>query len=166
MTLLGDVIGSGTLMSRPTAGTEGCLYYATDTGRLYRDNGADWEMIASGESAIEFVIDGGGSVITTGIKGDVEVPFSGTIVACTMLADRSGSIVVDIWKKDYANFPPTDADSITAAAPPTIGATVKSQDTTLTGWTTALTKGQVLRYNVDSCIAIERCTVSLLCVKG
>ncbi len=158
----------GVVGDRPAASidTAGRLYYATDTSKLYRDNGTDWDTIASAESSIEFVIDGGGAAISTGVKGDVEVPFTGTIAVCTMLADQSGSIVVDIWKDTYDNFPPTDADSITAAAPPTITTATKSQDTTLTAWTTALTKGDILRYNVDSCTSITRVTISLYCVKG
>lgn len=116
-------------------------------------------------SSINFVIDGGGSTITTGVKGDIEVPFNCTINSVTMLADQTGSIVVDIWKNSYANFPPTDADSITAAAVPTISASSKSQDTTLTGWTTSVTAGQILRFNVDSASTIQRCTVALKVTK-
>jgi hypothetical protein len=78
-----------------------------------------------------------------------------------MLADQSGSIVVDIWEDTYANYPPTDADSITASAVPTITTAVKSQDSTLTGWTTAIVGGSTLRYNVDSVTTIQRVTVSL-----
>ena len=78
-----------------------------------------------------------------------------------MLADASGSIVVDVWKDTYANFPPTDADSITASAPPTISAATKSQDSTLTGWTTAIAAGSILRFNVDSAATVTRVTVSL-----
>jgi hypothetical protein len=78
-----------------------------------------------------------------------------------MVADQSGSIVVDIWKDMYANYPPIDADSITASAPPTITAATKSQDSTLTGWTKAIAAGSILRFNVDSCATIERCTLAL-----
>ncbi|GAI77252.1 unnamed protein product, partial [marine sediment metagenome] len=47
---------------------------------------------------ITFIIDGGGSAITTGEKGHLRIPFACTINRVTMLADQSGSIVVDIWK--------------------------------------------------------------------
>jgi hypothetical protein len=110
---------------------------------------------------VEFVIDGGGAAITTGIKGDVEIPDAGTITSVRLLADQSGSIVIDIWKDTYANFPPTDADSITASAPPTISSATKSQDTTLTGWTTSVAAGDILRFNVDSATTITRVTLSL-----
>jgi len=113
------------------------------------------------EAEIFAVIDGGGSAIETGIKGDIEVPFDCTITSVTMLADQSGSIVVDIWKQAYADFPPEDAQTITSVTPPTITTAVKSQDSTLTDWTTSLTKGDTLRFNVDSITTIERVTLSL-----
>lgn len=111
--------------------------------------------------AIPFLIDGGGATITTGIKGDLEIPFGCTILAATLLADQSGSIVIDVWKDTYANFPPADADSITASAPPTISTATKSQDSTLTGWTTSISAGDILRFNVDSITTIQRVLVSL-----
>lgn len=116
-------------------------------------------------TAIEFIIDGGGSAITTGVKGDVEIPFACTITAARLFADQSGSIVVDIWKDTYANYPPTVADTITASAKPTLSSATKSEDTTLTGWTTSITAGNTLRFNVDSASTVTRVTVSLTCVK-
>ncbi len=112
-----------------------------------------------GKSGLNVIIDGGALAITTGIKFDVEVPYDCTITQVDALADQSGSIVVDVWKDSYANFPPTDADSITSAAPITISSATKSRDSTLTGWTTTLTRGDILRFNVDSCTTITRVTL-------
>jgi hypothetical protein len=114
---------------------------------------------------LTFVIGDGVSAITTGITGDIEIPFACTINQVTLLADQSGSIVIDIWKDTYANYPPTGADSITASAKPTISAATKSQDATLTGWTTSITAGDILRFNVDSAATITRVTVSLRVTK-
>lgn len=111
--------------------------------------------------AITFAIDGGGSALTTGIKADVYVPYACTITAVTMLADQSGSVVVDIWKDTFANYPPTGADSITASAKPTITTATNSQDTTLTGWTTSISAGNTLRFNVDSATTITRLSLTL-----
>ncbi len=110
---------------------------------------------------VGITIDGGGSAITTGIKGYVECPFAGTIVQATLLLDQSGSIVIDVWKDTYANYPPTDADSITAAAPPTVSTATKSQDSTLTGWTTTVTAGDIFGFNVDSITTATRATLIL-----
>ena len=110
---------------------------------------------------IGITIDGGGSAITTGNKGCVQVDYAATIQQVTMLADQSGSIVVDIWKDSYALYPATVADTITAAAKPTITTATKSQDATLTGWTTTITAGDHLCFNVDSATTITRVHLSL-----
>lgn len=115
--------------------------------------------------AIEFVIDGGGSAITTGTYGPLEAPWAATINRATVLCDQSGSIVIDVWKDTYANYPPTDADSITASAVPTVSTATKSQDSTLTGWTTSITAGDIFYFNVDSATTVETCTISLKVAK-
>lgn len=111
------------------------------------------------------VIDGQGSVITTGVKGFVSVPVACTITAARLLsidaAATAGDLVIDVWKDTYANFPPTDADSITASAPPTLAGANRSEDTTLTGWTTGITAGDVLGFNVDSVATVTRILLQL-----
>ncbi len=111
--------------------------------------------------ALNFVIDGGGSALTPGVKGFLEVPFSMTLTGVTVLADQTGSAVIDIWKDTYANYPPTVADSITASAKPTLSSAVKTKDTTLTGWTTTVTVGDILAFNLDSVATIQRLTIAL-----
>lgn len=113
------------------------------------------------EAGISFIIDGGGSTITTGVKGDLEIPFACTINRATLFADQTGSIVIDIFKDTFANFPPVVGDSITASAKPTISSGVKDEDDTLTGWTTQINAGDILRFNVDSVTTIQRLTVTL-----
>ena len=108
-----------------------------------------------------FLIDGAGSAITTGIKGDIRIPFTGTITGNYLLADQSGSIVIDLWLDDQGAFPPTVADTITASAKPTLSSATNSSDTTLTGWTTAVTAGDILRVNVDSAATLTRVSLAL-----
>lgn len=115
---------------------------------------------------IVFMIDGGGAAITAGLKGFLPIDVACTIQSVTALGDQTGSIVVDIWKDTYANFPPTDADSITASAPVTISSGVKSQDSTLTGWNKTIAAGDVLGWNVDSASAITRATIALKVLVG
>lgn len=114
-------------------------------------------------ACITFIIDGGSSAITTGIKGDLEIPFGCTIQAWTLLADQSGAIKIDVWKDVYANYPPDNSDSITNGNEPEIVASdTDAQDTTLNNWTTVtITAGDTLRFNVDSCTSIKRVTLSL-----
>ena len=105
-----------------------------------------------------YVIDGGGLPINPGIKGDITIPFGCAIIEWTLLADVAGSIVVDIWKDTYANYPPTVLDTITGSALPTITAANKGQSSTLTGWTANIAAGDTLRFNVNSCATITRVT--------
>lgn len=81
----------------------------------------------------------------------VRAPCAGTITAARVLTQGgTGSCVIDVWKDTYANFPPTVADTITAAAKPTVSSGIKSEDTTLTGWTTSVSEGDILAFHVDS----------------
>ena len=104
----------------------------------------------------------GGDVLATGKRNvNIEVPYSGTITAVRLLADQTGSVIVDIWKDSYTNYPPTVADTITASAKPTISSALKSEDTSLAGWTTSITEGDILEFNIDSITNITALTVSL-----
>ena len=118
-------------------------------------------MIAMTPAGIPFFIDGGGGVLTTGIKGTIEVPFKCDINSVRLLADQSGSVVVDIWKDTYANYPPTVADTITASDKPTLSAAQKNQNNNASTWTQAFSKGDIILPNVDSVTTVEQVVVFL-----
>jgi len=144
--------------SSPFSASDPIVLHFTRTG----DKGADGitaEQLAA--ASIVAVFDGGGAELATGEQGYLEVPFECEIVAARLFADQAGDLVVDVWRDTYAAFPPTDADSITASAPPTLSSGQKSEDTTLTGWTTALAQGDVLAFNIDSVADVTRATLSL-----
>lgn len=112
------------------------------------------------------VIDGGGSTITTGVKGHIKIPYNALVTSWEITGDQSGSIVVDFWSDTYANFPPTNADSITTSEEPTLSAAQKNTDTSLNsgnGW--ALTGGNYLMWNVDSVSTVTRVCVALTVVR-
>lgn len=101
-------------------------------------------------------IDGGGSAITTGVKGYVRVPYAMTITEWELVADQSGSIVIDVWKDTYANYPPTVADTIAGTEKPTLSSATKNQDTSLSSWTTSVAAGDYIGFNVDSATTVTR----------
>ena len=144
--------------ARPTVQIVGA---APETVVIVQPSGPQGPAGVAGTSVITFFIDGGGSIISSGIKGDLDIPFACTINSVTLLADQVSSVVVDIWKNTYANFPPVVGNSIVASAPPTLSSATKSQDATLTGWTTALAAGDILRFNVNSATSLTRLTVAL-----
>jgi hypothetical protein len=131
--------------------------------------------VASANSMIDVIgitIDGGGSAITTGIKGDVYVPYNCTITDWTILADQTGSIEIDVWVDTYANYPPTVADSImgdTGSSPRIVGA-AKAQsadfgDSPVSDIAT-IAAGSTVRFNVNSASTITRATLTLTVVKS
>ncbi len=130
----------------------------TGAGVTCVDNGGstrtDCTIPGAGSVRTGITVDGGGSAITTGIKGFNVIPKTGTIVSATLLStDASAttcSAVFDVWVDTYANYPPTVADTITASAKPTLSSANKSQDNTLTGWTTSVTAGGIMGYKIDS----------------
>ena len=158
---LGNAAGSDTGKFVSDSGS--FVGVAQDTGKFISDTGQWVDSLPT--NSIEFIINGGGAAPITGIWGDLEIPFGCTITAARIVADASGSAVVDIWKDTYANFPPVDADSITASAPPTLSGAIKAQDTTLTGWTTSIAAGDWLRFNLDSVTTCRIITVTLTVTK-
>lgn len=128
---------------------------------------SDGQLITSlAPASIQVAFDGGGTAIAEAAILDVVVPFNCTIESVTLLAQQTGSIVVDIWKDVYDNYPPTVDDTITASAKPTISSGVKSRDAVLTGWTTHLSADDIIRFKVDSCSGIENCLVILSVIRN
>lgn len=95
-----------------------------------------------------FVINNAGTAIDTGTIGFSRATKSGTITAWTMRSDVSTSTTVTIKKCAAAGFPTTS--SIVASAKPTLTAEASNTSSILTGWTTAITEGDYIEYNVDT----------------
>jgi hypothetical protein len=164
------MVGNGTTWQQKAIAdcdnaTTSKLLYDTSTNAF--SCGTDQTGGAGGSKSIGITIDGGGSTITTGVKGFVVAPANCTISSATLLSTdasvTSGSIVVDVWKDTYASYPPTVADTITASAKPTLSSATKSQDSTLTGWTTSVTAGDILGFKVDSVTTLTRASLFLRC---
>ncbi len=122
------------------------------------------------KDTIALVIDGGGALIPTGYQAAVRVPWNCTITGWTILstdpAITVGSIVLDLWKDVIGSYPPTVADTITAAAKPTVTAANQANSTTLTGWTVTLVAGDVLAVNVDSVTSLLRVVLMIDVLKS
>jgi hypothetical protein len=164
---------------KATLTEKGDLYYASaastpaarahgTAGQILRTggHGADPTWIDNVVS-ITYIIDGGGSAISTGLKGFLEIPFACTVTAWTLLADQVGSIVIDIWRDSYANFPPTNADAMPGGGnEPTLVGVQNNQSLNLAAWTTvAISAGDILAFQVDSAATVTRCTLALRATK-
>lgn len=115
----------------------------------------------AGYANILFDFDGGSGALAAGTVVRIPISFDCTIEEATLIADQSGSAVVDVWKDVFANYPPTVADTITASAKPTLSAATTAQDGTLTGWTTSIAAGDVLVAYLESVSGIVNLILNL-----
>jgi hypothetical protein len=110
---------------------------------------------------ITAVFDAGTSAITGNPEVDVVVPAAGTLTGWTMMANASGTFIVDVWKDVGGAYPPTDADSIVNGHEPTLSGAYTT-DTDLSDWTSvALTAGDVIRFHVDTVGTVKRVALTL-----
>ena len=130
------------------------------TGALRKTAANTWAL-DDGTTNLLFAKDNTGIVIPTGVQGEIQVPFACTITGVFLYSDMTGSIVIDLWKDTHAAYPPTIADTICASAKPTLASASKYTDTTLTGWTTAVAAGDIIRVNVDSASTLTRFTLAI-----
>ena len=99
--------------------------------------------------AIEYVIDGGGSVIPTGLRGALYLPFECTLEAVTLLADQAGSVQVDVYVDPLASYPPVD--SIFPTDYRSLSGTAFGQDLAAgTNWTTLFPANSVIGFYINS----------------
>lgn len=94
-------------------------------------------------------IDGASSLCSTGEVGYLTIDATATIQSVTILGGpATGSCTFNIYKSTYSSFP--TMTSIVASAKPTITNDYKNQDSTLTGWTTSVSPGDVLKFVLES----------------
>jgi hypothetical protein len=169
----------------PSSGTgnNSDMYLNVTTGDVYGPKTAGaWGSIAANIKGtgvatntniadMTVIIDGAGVAITAGLKGYLFVDFGCTVNQWTVVADETGSIVIDIWGCTYAQFDsgathPVVGDSITGSGLPTLASATKAQAAP-TGWgTTTLAAGTVLGIYVSSCTSMKRVTLALKVTKS
>lgn len=118
------------------------------------------EELSISSGSLNLVIDGAGSVITTGLKSFIEWGFDAEITGWTILGDIQGDIVVDVWKDEYGNFAPTIDDTIAGTEKPTLAAAQKNQNLNLTSFNKTVSQGDIWAFNVDSASDVKRVTLA------
>lgn len=89
-----------------------------------------------------------GGLVLTGSKGYFKIPYNHTLIGWSLFTDQNTNMTVDLKKATYANMPTTA--SIAGSAKPSLTTARKNTSTTLTGWTTSGTSGDVYEINVDA----------------
>jgi hypothetical protein len=115
---------------------------------------------AIGTATLEVLIDGSGAAIETGEKGQVIMPFPGRLTRVRLLADQTGTAVVDIVRSAFVDAPGSGI-SITGATKPELDAEASYEDAVLVDWTRDLAADDVLGVIVEEATGIERLTLVL-----
>jgi len=143
----------------------GQVYRATPLQALNGGAGGfvvDTVGLNNNATSIQFIIDGGGVAITTGVKGYLHIPWFETITFWNVIADQSGSIVIDVLRANAAvptvsmigggNKPTLSAAQLAGAAP--------------SGWTsTSLASADFIGFQVISANTVTKVTVELFGLK-
>ena len=171
ITLTGDVTGSGTGSFAATIANDAVTYAkiqnVTDARLIGRSAGSagDAQEITVGSGltlsggsltrsaitttkTIVFAV-GSSVAVTTGGKTTTRIicPYTGTITGWKMISDQSTTTTLDVWKHTAI---PTNSNTITASAKPGLTASEFGASTTLTGWTTSVTEGDILMMEVET----------------
>lgn len=84
----------------------------------------------------------------------IELPWAGEITGWVVVADRSGSVTIGIWKSDFGGFPPDASGSIcgegSGGIRPFLSGSIIGSGSDLTNWTPTFAAGDILRINLDS----------------
>jgi hypothetical protein len=112
-------------------------------------------------ASINFVIDGGGSVPSTGAWGQISVPVGCTVTGWVLTGDASGSAVVDVLRSTYSGFPTTS--SIAGTDKPTLSSAQKNENLSISAWSsTSLSAGDQLQINLNSVTTCKRLNLTLI----
>ncbi|MFZ9740734.1 MAG: hypothetical protein ACO3CQ_02460, partial [Candidatus Nanopelagicaceae bacterium] len=102
----------------------------------------------SNTKTLNYVIDGGGSAITTGIKGVIILDAAYTLTAWTVYGDSTGAINVDVGRAAAPTYPRTSAATFSTIVSPNLGAGEVADRTT--GLSISISSGDTLQFNVTS----------------
>ena len=108
---------------------------------------------------VNYVIDSGSLPMQVGDKGSLTIDVTGVIENIRVLSDQTGDIVFDISKTTFADFP--NFNSITSGNRVQLINTNKYFDDVLNNWTSTITAGDILRFDVISVNNIRRLLISL-----
>ena len=85
--------------------------------------------------SVTFVVDGSGTVLTTGTKNPIKIPFGGSLVGWVMMCSPSGSVTADVYRAaDGAGLPVTSIVG-GSGTKPAVSSNVENSSMSFTSWT-------------------------------
>lgn len=108
---------------------------------------------------INFIIDGAGVTIASGIKGDIMVDYACDIVSWSIIGNTTGTISIAVDKASYNDYP-----TFTSSGGTVPKLTGQQKNTSIIDWTgfSSIASKDILRFTVLPLVtAVSRVTVSL-----
>ena len=130
--------------------------------------GADGATGPAGPTSAGLTFGGGDGVndVALGTKQPIVVPFNHTITGWALVTDNPlGALAVELWRDTLSNYPPVAGDKITASLPPAVASSDHGTSTTLTGWNTAGSAGDVYIPNLSIASGVKRWTLTIYITK-
>jgi hypothetical protein len=150
--LTGHPAGTGALPA-----VSGAALTALDASNVSSGNLADAYVDLRVDHGVTF--DGQGSVIAASKSVLVPVERAGVITAASLVGDASGSITITVKRYTPSSGSLNSATSLGTIA---LSSAQHARDTTLSGWTTSLSAGDVLEFVTTATIAtVTRVTCKL-----
>ena len=151
VTTTGVKFGSFIYDSSNSTGTTGQVLSTTSTGVTWANETRQIGLVTN--------------LAATGTTGTINqthvgIGYSGTITRWYLTCYPSSSVTVDVWKVSAGV--PTVANTITAAAKPSITTARFNSGSTLTGWNTTVSPGDYFMMNVDSNTAASYINLQLI----
>jgi hypothetical protein len=120
--------------------------------------------LASGYTGVaNVIIDGGGEVLTTGVKGNIEMPFNFNLYGWALRSLETGSLLIELNKSSFSEYPPGLSGIMhIGATGPYIDADWKNQETGISGWANPTGMGgDTIQITVTSASAITQASLAL-----
>lgn len=141
---------------------DGKTLTASNTVTLTGTDGVSINLSNAKLERVQFSIDGGGSVISTGQKGTYPVcVYGGTITAYTITVD-TGTCTAKFWKKATGTAIPTVADNINTSGVSISSGTVIRSTTVTDFTTTTVTANDIFALNLT---AVSGATKIFVCLE-
>lgn len=175
---------NGTGVPAAGLGVNGDYYLRTTTNDVYAKASGSWSVVGNfqgspgpkgdtGDQGVPGVpgpsshcfpvasFSGGAGEIEVGAAQSLYVPFGFTITSAALIADRVGTVQIDIRKTSFATYPPSSLNSICGGAPPTLSNVDKAIVSDLSLWDVDVAAGDTLQFICTACVGIKAATLTL-----
>ena len=113
-------------------------------------------------NSVSFIVDGSGSVLTTGTKNPVKIPVGGALKGWYLMGKPSGSVTVDVFRAASGAGLPVTSIIGGGGTKPSLSSAVENSSTSFTGWTsTTLTAGDNLAVSLSGISTATYCVLTL-----